>query len=530
MLNKNFFTKSRWLVTIILLLSLGIGNMWGTATTIYQETFGDNGNCKSCNTAVADATCYTATTSMFTSGHQTTVVENYSSAGKVGKNNVNASDNTGASGNSAVWYQASTGTNTNTLFQVQNINISGYSSLSLKFNLYRTNGTTSQNAITVKYQIDSNAEQTLSYTVPSDAATWTWCSGSLTGTGSSLRITFSMRTTGGYTTRLDDIILTGTAAPSCATAPTVGAPSNSSVSVNTATVSCSDGITKGSCDISEYGFYYGTTNGVTTSNATKHKVGDGTAGNNVSSYSWDMTSLTANTHYYVKAYAIAGGTTTLSTNQTDFTTCKAAAPNHVDITPTAESGNYGYRYTIGETIKLTATAYATSNTSSPIASGNITGYQWQKYVGSEWVNLTNGTTDGVTISGATTANLSISNCKSANTGSYACVIRTGASCSTASDGYRVRVYTLDGAYYGDDDTKNAIVWTNETTGTVTLSLNASKTYMFKVTDNDGKWYGREANNFIIEPWQQNCNTENQKIRLFGLPGCYAPCNRIYVCS
>ena len=228
MLNKNFFTQSRWLVTILLLLSLGIGNMWGTATTIYQETFGDNGSCNKCNTAVADATCYTATTSMFTSGHQTTVVENYSSAGKVGKNNVNASNNTGASGNSAVWYQASTGTNTNTLFQVQNINISGYSSLSLKFNLYRTNGTTSQNAITVKYQIDSNAEQTLSYTVPSDAATWTWCSGSLTGTGSSLRITFSMRTTGGYTTRLDDIILTGTAAPSCATAPTVGAPSNSS--------------------------------------------------------------------------------------------------------------------------------------------------------------------------------------------------------------------------------------------------------------------------------------------------------------
>lgn len=227
MRTKSFITQSRWLVTILLLLSLGIGNMWGTATTIYQETFGDNGNCNKCNTAVADATCYTATTSMFTSGHQTTVVENYSSAGKVGKNNVNASDNTGASGNSAVWYQASKGTNTNTLFQVQNINISGYSSLSLKFNLYRTNGTTSSNAITVKYQIDSNAEQTLSYTVPSDAATWTWCSGSLTGTGSSLRITFSMRTTGGFTTRLDDIILTGTA-PSCATAPTVGAPSNSS--------------------------------------------------------------------------------------------------------------------------------------------------------------------------------------------------------------------------------------------------------------------------------------------------------------
>ena len=30
MQNKNFFTKTRWLVTIILLLSLSIGNAWGT--------------------------------------------------------------------------------------------------------------------------------------------------------------------------------------------------------------------------------------------------------------------------------------------------------------------------------------------------------------------------------------------------------------------------------------------------------------------------------------------------------------------
>ena len=212
---KSFFTQFRKLTTVAITAFFSIGSAWGEATTIYQETFGDNGTN---NTAVASATCYTATTSMFTAGHQTTVVENYSSSGKVGKNNINASDNSGASGNSAVWYTASTGTNTNTLFQVQNININGYSSLSLKFNLYRTNGASSTNAITVKYQIDNNTEQTLSYTVPSNNAEWTWCSGSLTGTGSSLRITFSMYTTGGFTTRLDDIILTGTAA-SCGTNP-----------------------------------------------------------------------------------------------------------------------------------------------------------------------------------------------------------------------------------------------------------------------------------------------------------------------
>lgn len=310
-----------------------------------------------------------------------------------------------------------------------------------------------------------------------------------------------------------------TCSASCETDPTIGDASNSAVTSATATVSCSDGIDIGDCDITEYGFYYGTTSGVTTSNATKHKVsddGDSPFDDDVSSFSWNMTSLDANTHYYVAAYAVVNGVTYMG-DETDFTTCKADAPNHVDITPTAEAGNYGYRYTKGETIKLTAKAYASAGTSSEIAAANITGWQWQKYVGSEWVNLTNGTTDGVTISGATTANLAISNCKSTNTGSYACLISTGETCSTASDGYRVRVYTLNGAYYGSGDAENAIIWTGENTGTVTLSLDESATYMFKVTDNDGKWYGREANNFIIEPWQQDCNTGNEKIRLFTGP-------------
>ena len=203
-------TMLKLVSVLVLILTLGVGNAWGDPVTIFQETFGDNGDT---NTAVASATCYTANTSMFTSGHQTTVAENYSSAGKVGKNSVQVSDNTGASGSSAVWFQASKGTSTKTLFQVQNINISGYSSLSLKFNLKRSTGTSAQNAITVKYQIDSNTERTLTYTVPSNDS-WTWCTGDLTGTGSSLRITFSMATTGGYMSRLDDIILTGTEAAS----------------------------------------------------------------------------------------------------------------------------------------------------------------------------------------------------------------------------------------------------------------------------------------------------------------------------
>lgn len=38
MQNKNFFTKTRWLVTIILLLSLSVGNMWGYTGTFSAYT------------------------------------------------------------------------------------------------------------------------------------------------------------------------------------------------------------------------------------------------------------------------------------------------------------------------------------------------------------------------------------------------------------------------------------------------------------------------------------------------------------
>lgn len=208
MLKKHFLLQTRWLVTIILLLSLGVGNAWGAVETIYQETFGSSGS----NIAIASASTYTATTSMFTSGHQTSVVSNYSGSGKVGKATTNPSDNTGASGNSAVWFTGTKSTTqTVTLFKVENIDISGYTSLKLKFNVKRNDGSNTTNKITVKYKIDSGSEQTLSYTTPSGTG-WTWSSDfSLTGTGSSLSITFSHYSTGGYTIRLDDIILSGTA-------------------------------------------------------------------------------------------------------------------------------------------------------------------------------------------------------------------------------------------------------------------------------------------------------------------------------
>lgn len=146
------------------------------------------------------------------------------------------------------------------------------------------------------------------------------------------------------------------------------------------------------------------------------------------------------------------------------------APSSVTVAPTVEAGNYGYRYTTGQDIKLTATATGGSGSYS---------YQWQKYSGT-WDDL----------DGKTSQDLVISNCTSSDGGQYRCVVSTGATCSLASDGYNVRVWTLNGNYSGSGFTENAITWTGESTGTVTLNLNASSTYDFKVYGNgDGKYYG-----------------------------------------
>ncbi len=177
----------------------------GTNQVLYQETFGDNGNN---NTAVASATSYTATASMFTDP-TSTVVSHYSSDGKVGKNSVNPSSGyTNASGKSAVWYTAPTGNNTKSLFTIDKINISSATSIGVSFALHCSNA--ANTTINVYYKIDGGSEQTLSFTAPTSNSTWTLCDGSVLGTGSSLKLRFEMVTTAGYTVRLDDIKVTGT--------------------------------------------------------------------------------------------------------------------------------------------------------------------------------------------------------------------------------------------------------------------------------------------------------------------------------
>ena len=125
----------------------------------------------------------------------------------------------------------------------------------------------------------------------------------------------------------------------------------------------------------------------------------------------------------------------------------------------------------GETISLIAT---------PTGGTGDYSYQWQKYYGSTWNNITDNAT-------ATTANLEYKNCDGSHSGTYRCVVSTGADCSTESDGLQVKVYTLECYTNGTNIyhfTRNG----NTQSGTLTLNLNANTAYKFKVhVDND--YYG-----------------------------------------
>ena len=206
-----------------------------------------------------------------------------------------------------------------------------------------------------------------------------------------------------------------------------------------------------------------------------------------------------------------GTTTTLTSCEiTRVSPCpeppSCTAPNHVDI-----SGRWD-RFG-GETISLTATAYSSAGTSSPIADGDITGWQWEKLVGSTWTALSNGTEAGVTTSGATTKNLQIANCGAGNSGKYRCVVSTGATCSTASatatdgsEGHGVKVYVLE--CYNGGTTEHHFTRTGDSqAGTLTMTLTANTAYIFKVHA-DNTYYG---NNGTINKDEANwvmCNSDN----------------------
>ena len=132
----------------------------------------------------------------------------------------------------------------------------------------------------------------------------------------------------------------------CAVDPAVGAASSSAENVCGATIGCT-GITKGDCDIDEWGFVYGTTT-EPTGNAIKKGENSTT---DVTAFNHTLTGLTQGTKYYVRAYAKVGATIVYGT-ETSFTTMSITAQSNnasygtVSITGNVITGSpkSGYTY------------------------------------------------------------------------------------------------------------------------------------------------------------------------------------------
>ena len=134
-----------------------------------------------------------------------------------------------------------------------------------------------------------------------------------------------------------DIIVT---VPPCSTVPTVTAGSYSSVTAETATISCTSGVSSlgtGGCSISSYGFVIGTssTPAIGGSGVTQHEVGTSYASTGTA-FSKNLTGLTPNTTYYVRPYATNGEGTGYGT-ETSFTTDAFVCTNSIALSKGSES-------------------------------------------------------------------------------------------------------------------------------------------------------------------------------------------------
>ncbi len=285
---KNLFlTKTRWLVTIILLTALGSGNVWGANVTWEQVAWDD---ITTSDVFIITITNSSGTTYLMNSanGKDATPKLGYTGTLNAEKTKCTFSEN-----DNVKWKKDSQ----NRLCMATDAGKWIYTGTSN--NGLRVGTSTSGNI----WSLDGNY-------IKSNASTARYLS---------LYSTTDFRS---YTSKQSGQVTRFFKAASCTTSPTVAAASNSSVTATTATVSCSGGITKlgDGCSISSYGFVIGKSSNpeIGGSGVTQHEVGTTYTSTEVP-FSKELTGLTAETTYYVRPYATNGNGTAYGT-QTSFTT------------------------------------------------------------------------------------------------------------------------------------------------------------------------------------------------------------------
>ena len=276
------------MLTLIILCSIGVGNVWGQASTHTSNvtlTAGPNGS--TCKVIVTGSTEYDGMklgtssktgTMKFTVPAGTTTIHIHAAGWK------------GDGDNRTLNISTSLGT---------------LASGSTSMKLTNDDGVSSSSPFTLK--------------TPANASSSYYKSLSISGvTGGTATITITTSSKRAVVWGVNAVVPV-----SCTSDPTVGAASNSSVTATTATVSCSGGITilgSEGCIITDYGFVIGTSGNpeIGGNGVTKHQVGTTYISTGVS-FDKDLTGLTASTTYYVRPYATNGKGTAYGT-QTSFTT------------------------------------------------------------------------------------------------------------------------------------------------------------------------------------------------------------------
>jgi len=262
---------NKYLVLIAMLLSVGV---WGQVT-IFSENIGTG-----TGTQTIAATTFQNSSLVFsgTGDTRTTSV---------------SSGYTGASGGKNVFITNTIGTD----FVISGIDTSAYTSLTLTFGELKS-ATSTANLLVVEVSTDGSSYTALSYS-RTDGAVWALISptGTIPST-SNLRIRFRNPATT-HQFRVDDIVLKGII--SCA-APTVTASAASNIA--TSTTDLTGNVTnQGGATINTRGFEYSTSSAM-ASPSTRSQAFTATG-----SYTLGLTSLTPNTKYYYRAYAINDCTT-----------------------------------------------------------------------------------------------------------------------------------------------------------------------------------------------------------------------------